>query len=81
MKLWVGNLAPDTTTEEVKRMLDKYGFPEAKGVQPVPGDDTQPGMVVDFEGVNPELIRRLLERVEDLFWKGRHTSVTVLPHF
>jgi len=76
MRVWIGNLPPETTAEEVKELLVKYGFPEPTGMEPVPGDGTRPGMSVDFEGVPAEGIRPLIERVDGLFWKDRQIVVT-----
>ena len=81
MKVWVGNLAPEVSAEEVKQLLEKYGFPEPKSVLAVPGEGNQPGMVVEFQNVNREFIRQQIERINGLYWKGHLTSVTVLPHF
>jgi hypothetical protein len=79
MKIWVGNLSPKVGPEAVKQLLLKYGFPEPTEIVPISGDGTRPGMVVNFEGVNPEMIRPLVGRVDGLFWEGSHTSVAVLP--
>ncbi|HSD59349.1 MAG TPA: RNA-binding protein [Burkholderiales bacterium] len=76
MKIWVDNLPPEATVDEVKELLVKYGFPDPTGIQSLPGDGTHPGMSVDFEGVHPEGIRPLIERVDGLFWKGRQIVVT-----
>ncbi|HEX6829209.1 MAG TPA: RNA-binding protein [Burkholderiales bacterium] len=76
MRIWVENLSPEATEEEVKALLVKYGFPEPTGMQLVPGDGTRPGMVVEFEGVHEEGIRPLIERVDGMFWKGRTLTVS-----
>ncbi|HEX6828444.1 MAG TPA: RNA-binding protein [Burkholderiales bacterium] len=76
MRIWVGNLSPEATEEEVKALLVKYGFPEPTGVQLVPGDGTRPVMVVEFEGVHEEGIRPLIGRVDGMFWKGCQIVVT-----
>ena len=78
MKLLVGNLAPETTAEEVKQLLGKYGFPEPDGIQQVAGDNTRPSMVLDFQAVTVENLYNLIGRVDGLYWKGRHTAVSVL---
>ncbi len=77
MNIWIGNLAPDTTEQEVREFLAKYGFPDPTGVQSVPGDGTRPGMALEFEGVHPEGLRPLVERVDGLYWKGRPIVVTM----
>lgn len=77
MRMWVGNLPPGTTEQEVKDLLVKYGFPEPTGMISVPGDGTRPGMGVEFAGVHPEGIRPFIERVDGLYWKGREITVAM----
>jgi RNA recognition motif-containing protein len=77
MRIWIGNLAPETTEQEVKELLAKYGFPESTGIIPAPGDGTRPGMVVEYEGLHAEGIRRYVERLDGVFWKGRSIVVSL----
>ena len=79
MKIWVGNLSPKVGPEAVKQLLLKYGFPEPTQIVPISGDGTRPGMLVNFEGVNPEVIRPLVGRLDGLFWEGSRTSMAMLP--
>ena len=79
MKIWVGNLSPKVGPEAVKQLLLKYGFPEPTEIVRIPGDGTRPAMVVHFEGMNPEMIRPLVGRLDGLFWEGSHTSLAILP--
>lgn len=80
MKIWVGNLSPKVGPEAVKQLLLKYAFPEPTEIVPISGDGTRPGMIVNFEGVNPEMIRPLVECLDGLlFLEGRRTSLAMLP--
>ena len=77
MKVWVGNLPPEATADEVKQRLVKHGFPECIAMQPVPGAGTRPGMAVEFEGVPAEGIRPFIQRMDGLCWKSRKLVVTI----
>jgi len=77
MRIWVGNLAPEATEQEVRELLAKYGFPEPTAVQWVPGDGTRPGMALEFEGVHPEGLRPFVERLDGVYWKGRSINVSL----
>jgi hypothetical protein len=76
--LWVGNIAPGTSDEELKALLVKYGFPACDGIQHVPGDGTRPAALVNFEQADPLQLQQLQTRVHNLFWKDRRLNVTVV---
>jgi hypothetical protein len=75
MKLWMGNIAPGTSEEEVKAFLAKYGMPAVISVQQV-ADEGIPAAVVEVAGA-PEELQRITARLNGMYWKGR--SLTVQP--
>lgn len=82
MKIWIGNLAPGTTAEKVKYLLQKYGLPEPDRVLPIT-DGAGPGMVIEFraDGLDDVVkLHELIRRIEGLYWEGRHIVVTTLHH-
>ena len=82
MKVWMANLAPGTSAEKVKHLLEKYGLPEPTSVLPIL-DGAEPAMLVEFrtEGFDDmQKLRELIWRVEGLYWEGKHIVVTTLHH-
>jgi RNA recognition motif-containing protein len=77
MNIVINNVPPETTEDEVKQLLVKYGFPEFTSFQMEPGDGTRPLAIIGFEGVHNEGIRPLIQRVDGLFWKDRRISVAM----
>jgi RNA recognition motif-containing protein len=77
--LWLGNLATDTSDDEIKNFLIKYGFPAYDGIEHIPGDGTRPAVRVTFANVSPGALRRLQPRVHDKFWKNRRLNAQVMP--
>ncbi|MGZ5172379.1 MAG: RNA recognition motif domain-containing protein [Burkholderiales bacterium] len=77
-KLWIGNIAPDTSDEELKALLVKYGFPQFDGIQHVPGDGSRPAAMVTFEATDAMKLQQLQPRVHNLFWKNRRLNVEVI---
>ncbi len=71
MKLWLANLAPGTTDDEIKAFVKKYG-PELECVriQREDGDGSRPGAVLEFTG-SSEALGKLNLRLSGLYWKGR----------
>lgn len=77
MKVWIGNLAQGTTVEKVEQLLRKYGLPQPDKVTSFP-QGTLPAVVVEFCSGHPWRLRRLIGRIEGLYWQGNHLVVTQL---
>jgi hypothetical protein len=77
--LWIGNIAPGTSDEELKALLVKYGFPACDGIQHVPGDGSRPAAMVSFDGTDAMVLQMLQPRVDNLFWKDRRLNVSIMP--
>ena len=46
--LWIGNIAPGTSDDELKALLVKYGFPAFDGIEHIPGDGSRPAVMLTF---------------------------------
>ena len=77
-QLWIGNIAPGTSDDELKAFLVKYGFPAFDGIEHVPGDGSRPAVMVTLEGTDPIKLQQLQPRVQNLFWKNRRLNVSVI---
>ncbi len=71
MKLWIANLAPGTTDDEIRAFVKKYGPElECTHIERVEGDGSRPGAVLEFTG-SSEALGKLNLRLSGLYWKGR----------
>lgn len=77
--LWIGNVEDDTSDDEIREFLVKYGFPSFDGIQRYSGTGKRPAVVLSFNGTSPEALRSLQPRVHDMFWKDRTIVVQVMP--
>jgi hypothetical protein len=77
-RIWIGNIESDTSDEELRELLAKYGFPTCDALERVAGDGSRPAAIATFEGASPEGLRMLVPRIHDLFWKHRKLTVQVL---
>ncbi len=50
MNLWIGNIAPEVTDEELAAFVVKYGCPRPERIERVPGDGSRPAAVLAFDG-------------------------------
>jgi hypothetical protein len=76
--LWIGNIETGTSDQEIKEFLIRYGFPPFYGIKHVPGEGSRPAVVVNFEGLGPETLRRLQPRIHNMFWNQRKINVQVM---
>jgi hypothetical protein len=90
--LWISNLAPETSDDELVALVTKYApHLDCVKVQRVQGDGSHPGALLGFKyrSLDPasgtEAVRALLEPVKDLsrrldglYWKGHALSSSTL---
>jgi RNA recognition motif-containing protein len=77
MNLWVGNIAPGATEEDLRELVKKYAAAEVTSVKQVPGDGTRPAAIVDV-AVSPDAANLIVQRLNGLYWKGRALTVQAM---
>jgi hypothetical protein len=72
MKLWMGNMAPDTSDEEIKELVKKYA-PDmtCTSIQRVEGTGSRPGAMLELAGGGMGAIENLSRRLNGIYWKQR----------
>jgi hypothetical protein len=78
MNIWIGNVPPGASDEDIKQFLMKYGFPEISEIRHEPGDGSRPAVVVSFEGLKSSALRPLAQRVHGMYWKERTLVVQAM---
>lgn len=76
-RLWINNAPPDATEDELAALLEKYGFPPFDGLTQVPG--AQPAVVLTFDAVDEDLLRRLQPRLHGVSFRDHVLNVQVAP--
>jgi hypothetical protein len=71
MKLWLGNVAPDATDEEIKELVQKYapGL-SCTGIQRVEGT-SRPGAMLEFSDTQAGAVEKVSQRLNGMYWKNR----------
>jgi hypothetical protein len=77
MKVWIGNLAPGTTAEKVEHLLQTFGLPRPERMVSLL-DGTMPAMILEFKAGDVEALRKLIWRIEGMYWEGRRVIATPL---
>jgi len=78
MKLWMGNIAPGTSEEELRALLERYGAPAVISVERVTEEtSSRPAAIVDVAAAT-EQMQKLTQRLNGMYWKGRSLTVQTL---
>jgi len=72
LKLWLGNIAPDTSDDELRALLEKYGGADLKvlSIEHVAEDGSRPSAMVDLAATS-DAMYKITQRLNGLYWKGR----------
>jgi hypothetical protein len=77
MKLWIANIAPGTTDDEIRALIKKYAADlECGDIQRVEGDGSRPAALVDCPGAAFGLVEKTSIRLNGMSWKGRALLVS-----
>jgi hypothetical protein len=76
MKLWIGNIAPGTSDDEIRELLRKYAPDlECKKIQRVDGDGSRPAASIEFVDTPYGSVEKVSMRLHGMHWKGRELFV------
>ena len=72
MKLWIANIAPGTSDDEIREFVKKYAPDlECRSILRVEGDGSRPGAMLDFAGAPYGAVEKISTRLNGMYWKGR----------
>jgi hypothetical protein len=77
LKLWIGNIAPGTSDEDLREFVGKYGIAEVASIEHVPGDGSRPAAVLDVAATT-EVLMKVTQRLNGMYWKGRSLNVQAI---
>jgi hypothetical protein len=79
MKLWIGNIAPGTSDEEIRAFVKKYAPDlECVNVTRVDGDGSRPAASLEFADTPYGSLEKISMRLHGMHWKGRELFVQTL---
>ena len=80
-RLWIGNIEPGTTDEEIREFVKKYapGL-ECVKIQRVDGDGSRPAATLEFADTPYGSVEKISMRLHGMYWKGRELFVQTLGH-
>jgi len=80
-RLWIANIAPGTSDDEIKALVRKYTPDdiECTELQRVEGDGSRPGVLMSFTGKKFDTLGKLSLRLNGMYWKGRRLICEATP--
>ena len=77
MKLWIGNIDPQTTDDEVREFVRKYSKLEIETLTRHPGDGSRPAVMLEIKGSDLAALDAAQRRMNGMYWKNRALLVYV----
>ena len=76
MKLWIGNIAPGTTDDEIREFVKKYA-PDLviKSMDRIEGDGSRPAASIEFGDTPYGAVEKISMRLHGMYWKERELVV------
>jgi hypothetical protein len=76
--LLIGNIDVEASDDEIREFLNRYGIPAFDEIKHVEGSGDRPAVLLTFNDIGPETLRKLQPRIHNMFWRDRTLSVQVV---
>jgi RNA recognition motif-containing protein len=77
MRLWIGNLDPQTTDDELREFVRKYTKLEITDLVRHPGDGSRPAVMLELAGGDLVALDAAQRRLHGMYWKNRPLHVAI----
>jgi len=71
LKLWLANIDPEATDDELRELVRKYTKLDISRITREPGDGSRPAAVLEFDEGSREALYEAQRRLNGLYWKSR----------
>lgn len=80
MELWISNLPPNKSDEDVRAFVRKYTQVEIDAMTRVDGDGTRPGVLIEIGGATQLMLLGMQRRLHQMYW-DRHELIVHIISF
>jgi hypothetical protein len=78
MKLWISNLPPNKSDEEVRAFVRKYTEVEIDAMTRIDGDGSRPGVLIEIDGATQLMLLGMQRRLHRMYWDQHELSVQIM---
>jgi hypothetical protein len=78
MKLWISNLPPNRSDEDVSAFVRKYTRVEIDAMTRIDGDGSRPGVLIEIGGANQLMLLGMQRRLHHMFWDQHQLTVHIM---
>jgi hypothetical protein len=78
MKLWISNVPPNKSDDDVRAFLRKYTEVEIDAMTRIEGDGSRPGVLIDINGATRLTLLAMQRRLHQLYWDEHELAVHIM---
>jgi hypothetical protein len=78
MKLWINNLPPHKSDEDVREFVRKYTRVEISAMFRIDDGGASPGVLLEIEGASGVLLMGMQRRLHRMYWDLHALAVQVM---
>jgi RNA recognition motif-containing protein len=78
MKLWISNLPPNNSDEDVRAFVRKYTQVEIDAIIRIDGDGSRPGVLIEIGGATEMMLTAIKHRLDRMYWDQHELVVHIL---
>lgn len=78
MKLWISNLPPEKSDEDVRAFVRKYAEVEIDVITRIDGDGPRPGVLIEIFNAPELMLMGIQHRLDKMYWGQHELAVHIL---
>jgi hypothetical protein len=80
MELWLTNIDPAASDDDVRELVKKYSQLEILKLKREAGDGSRPGVILEFAADKRDEVYNAQRRLNGLYWKNRAITAYIPLH-
>ena len=78
MKLWISNLPPNKSDEDVRAFVRKYTEVEIDAMTRIDSDGSRPGVLIEIDGATQLTLLGMQRRLHRMYWDQHELTVQIM---
>jgi hypothetical protein len=78
MKLWISNLPPNKSDEDVRAFVRKYTHVEIDAMTRIDGDGSRPGVLIEIGEATQLMLLGMQRRLHQMYWDQHELTVHIM---